>query len=331
MGQGPNVTDEMAREIALIWRGKQGVSDGIKKCPKILEELQKRHKDDKPLARLPNVRTIQSMVKKLKKAVAAAAKEAGNPDRPWSLGATVNIGLTASPETNKTLLSIYKWCKVVGRPFSVREAKWVVLLQGSCEDKYLLHEAEEYAAREWACDMLVGQTLDTSDLDARLLFPGPCELDAGKQTGAIPKVCENQDDIRTLKQRNEKRPYLFEMESPDVWVEQALCFEALRELIKRSRREHEESIKTYYTYPTRLSEIQTEHKLRGNERIVYAFWLRKIGTTNIWQTLSFGRRLDFFRELRESVRVGIQAQMANFTFLNTAWKPTEILKKFGLD
>ena len=58
------------------------------------------------------------------------------------------------PEANADLLRIWKWCAVVGRKFTIREALWVARLRDMVDFEWLLQRAVEYAIREKACEVL---------------------------------------------------------------------------------------------------------------------------------------------------------------------------------
>ena len=85
----------------------------------------------------------------------------------WSLGASRDW--STSPDVTKALLNIWWWCRVVGRSFTIREAKWVVRFWGTVPNEKLLYWASMYARRERVSKLLQpDRAAYTDDLDASL-------------------------------------------------------------------------------------------------------------------------------------------------------------------
>lgn len=110
----------------------------------------------------PKVETIERLISKVRSSTAPV-------DGPWSLGASVLYKIP--PEANGDLFKILRWCTIVDREFTIREAQWVARLRGVVSLESLLYHASLYAIRERACEALgATPSTDTSDLDAMIAF-----------------------------------------------------------------------------------------------------------------------------------------------------------------
>lgn len=109
---------------------------------------------------LPTERTIRNILAR------AGSIRLEEVDSPWSLGASASHDIPA--EASGDLLKIWKWCLIVGRPFTIREAKWVGRLRSTARPENLLFMASLYAIQE---RMSKGnQQFNSSHLDSWLVF-----------------------------------------------------------------------------------------------------------------------------------------------------------------
>lgn len=109
---------------------------------------------------LPTERTVRNILARFGPLIA------GELDNLWSLG--VSSGHLIPLEANSDLLKIWKWCVIVGRKFTIREAKWAASLRNVVRFENLLFFASMYAIHERMCKE--NQPFDTSKLDAFLTF-----------------------------------------------------------------------------------------------------------------------------------------------------------------
>jgi len=117
--------------------------------------------------RAPSIGTLEKMI--------SAIRNNTEPvDEPWCIGVSSNYGIPI--EATSDLLKILRKCLMFGRPFTIREAKWVARLRGIRDVDTILGLAEGYALRERVWEMENGNNpsaktnLDTSDIDASLSF-----------------------------------------------------------------------------------------------------------------------------------------------------------------
>ena len=87
-------------------------------------------------------------------------------DRPWTLAESVAEGFP--PDATPTLLTMWRYCHALGKPFSVRQAKWAVYLRTVISSTTeLVDWADLYATHEKA-HALRNVPFDSSDADAAL-------------------------------------------------------------------------------------------------------------------------------------------------------------------
>lgn len=116
-----------------------------------------------------SLRAIQYFIKKLKRIWENRSETQKALDEPWSLGVSAEYNIP--PEATKDLLKIKKWCFVVGRKFTSREAQWAARLRGIVDWQDLLSMAAKYAIRERVSEVMgkAPSERDTTDLDIRLM------------------------------------------------------------------------------------------------------------------------------------------------------------------
>lgn len=107
---------------------------------------------------IPTERTIRSHMPKLR----PPAPEPS--DDPWSLGESRKRRI--SPEADRDLLKLWRFCVIVGRTFTIREAIWASRLRAmGVPFEQLLYKAYLYARKE-----RFSKTENTRDLDAQMAF-----------------------------------------------------------------------------------------------------------------------------------------------------------------
>ena len=118
---------------------------------------------------VPSLRWVQLILTKARPKL----EEKREIDQPWSLGLSEKYGI--SPEATGSLLEMGRWAQAVGKPFTIRQAKWVAHLGVLCgflpgDDilESLYDWAVVYAQRERACEVL-DQPFNTTDLDAKVI------------------------------------------------------------------------------------------------------------------------------------------------------------------
>ncbi|GEM_PF-5493504 len=119
----------------------------------------KRRLDGKKYS-LPTERTVRNILARF------GPLTGGELDNLWSLGVSADYQIPL--EANGDLLKIWKWCMVVGRKFTIREAKWAARLRNVVKFENLLFLASMYAIHERM--RKDNQPLNTSKLDAFLTF-----------------------------------------------------------------------------------------------------------------------------------------------------------------
>ncbi len=141
----------------------------------------------------------------LKKMISAARNSATDEDRPWSLAASLKVGIP--DEANGELLKIRKRCILAGREFTIREAKWVARLRTTMNNDNIVKvfpNAAKYASRErvWAMENENNPNVvfDTVEMDALMAFSDNyLSRETALLTGAISKTETMRQFIDTAK------------------------------------------------------------------------------------------------------------------------------------
>ncbi|MFC1938086.1 hypothetical protein ACFLVS_05505 [Chloroflexota bacterium] len=249
-------------------------------------------------------------------------------EEPWSLAASALRGI--SPEANEVLFKIWKWCVIVGRTFTVREAKWVARLFGIMRSekypvgtyekvpKMLLMNASRYALEERVFELLGEPFQESTSLDIDLGFPYASLIgmkvrqDAGEM-GVLPKMAhphkkDKYDYERTLGEAWAFGLLLMVMDGPpSLAIERNLGLN-----------------------------VRGEEKLSENGDILYAVWLRKLSEASRWHKLSREKKLKLAESLRgEVVKVSsmkeekiVDVDLRRYVM---EWKPSmQLLRAVGL-
>ncbi len=158
MPKGKVLTDDIMKSIAEIYLGD----------PKLTVKEVRAHVADRfGTGKWPGISAVGKEIKKIKEANEGLLKD--GLESEWSLGASAKHNIPH--DANRELIELWKWCVVVGRTFTIREAQWVVRLRGLVPYDILLANAIDYALRERACLIVKkGGIPDTADLDGRIAF-----------------------------------------------------------------------------------------------------------------------------------------------------------------
>lgn len=227
----------------------------------------------------PGVSAVGTYLREIKEKVAAALPAIRALDKPWTLSESISRNIPA--EATNDLLKIRLWCLVVGRTFTIREAKWVAYLRGVVPPGTLLSNAYTYAIRERACDLVKMEGSYTDDLDTRLSLSDMEEswmlYATAARMGVIPR--STNESLKALKKAYEEAtsealPYLSR---------------SLQELEARLITEEEGRDSSWLAYPVgkaveyRLG-LKCEHsiKLLENADMMYAMWLRELSKGAKW-------------------------------------------------
>lgn len=130
---------------------------------------------------LPTDRTVRNILAR------AGSPKKETIDRTWSLGASAKYNIPS--EASSDLLKIWKWCILVGREFTIREAKWVARLKNIVKSENLLFVAGMYALQERMCKDV--NDFNSSALDAWLVFFDRTEMwvyQSLQTSGIIPGI-----------------------------------------------------------------------------------------------------------------------------------------------
>lgn len=181
MAKGPKVPEKVRQDIRRIYI--EAVEKGTSStAPEVHEALRARYKKDECLHLWPSLRMVQLVLTEYRRQHPGPE----DVDAPWSMAASADPQWKIPPEANADLLKIWKWCVVVGRKFTIREAQWVTRLRGAVPFSHQLLIASEYAIRERVSERMV-----TTDLDAFVVFSNSERMDwlfkTVKDLGAFPK------------------------------------------------------------------------------------------------------------------------------------------------
>ena len=129
--------------------------------------------------------------------ISAARNRFTSEEEPWCIGKSAKTSIPA--DANGDLLHIWKRCKLAGRKFSMREAKWVANLRTAVDGGDIYTLAAKYALRErvWEMDDEKNREefFDTTDMDASLAFIGNYW---GYQTSIRTEVLSRYEVIRPI-------------------------------------------------------------------------------------------------------------------------------------
>jgi len=114
-------------------------------------------------------------------------------DKPWSLGKSVQYGL--SPEASDDLILMWSWCLAAGLEFTIRHAKWVCYLRNAWKGwshdgdpacGILYDWCQSYSNKERICQALAVD-FETHHLDATWLLGPSWEYYTALQVGELQK------------------------------------------------------------------------------------------------------------------------------------------------
>lgn len=241
-------------------------------------------------------------------------------DAPWSLGASAQTQYGIPPDANGDLLKVWKWCIVVGRAFTIREAQWVARLRGSVPFENLLRVAAGYAIRERVCELLRKDPQETADIDWDVAFG---RFQGGRAFSNWLWTFTAADFTGVISQSR----------SAQLW-EQA---ERLEEWDGLGRLERE--MKADMGLPVRKVvesslgfDSEPGSELPEHLNVVYALWLREISKGTRWQGMSRKAKKRTARRLREELEMGVKEIMRDEWPIECVWKPSqELLKEVGYE
>ena len=241
-----------------------------------------------------------------------ARQKAPKPDDLWSIGASLQYGIPM--EATGDLLEIWKRCIVLGRKFTVREAKWAATLRSAIDFTELLRYAAVYALEEKAADT-VSMSMNTTELDLYLCFP--------ENTPMEIKVRQEARNMGLLPQPQWLSPPLKQHEQSSleqIWVSPALNMEGP---VSKTIELHLGLI------------INHTEEISQDADMLYAMWLRKLSEVPGWDELSPKSKEELVRSLRAEVAAASNAAEGSAPWINrigpiTIWQPSEsILQRAG--
>lgn len=283
------------------------------------------------LSFLPSERTIARIISLL---TIPPPKEI---DGPWSIAASVEYSIP--PDANRDLLTIWRWCTVIGRPFTIREAQWVARLRGLTSFEKLLYTAFLYSKREHDSEVLK-EPFVTSDLDSDLIFASNrlSETEWFHHTASLMGVIPSHPTrlIQFLSEDDEFQIRLDSIFSKNL--SNSLMYKNLAGL----------AVARYYMPLTFKIE---DYKLTGNGDRLFALWLRRLSEGPRWEKLELEQKQKIgttlyeeiveavknrehwaaktVNELDENERNAIEDLVAKGEFI---WKPSkELLEEVGLE
>jgi len=318
---------------------KKGESPSPKELHARAFEKYKEPKNKDKLGHLkfPSLSWVEHVgIEVLRKSEASLDPKVKKEDAQWSLG--VSDEYSFASEANEILLYISMLCKIVRRQFIIREAKWTARLVWHSEQTrdrlplkhwwHLYRFGVEYARRErvWHMKSVAdGTTLDTSDLDAQLLFPlKNWAYWGGVRTGIISEGIDHCDGSQ------EPMP---ELASP-LLRHGIIAMEFISQVHMEAFCEHLLISLEWWA--------QLGHGLKNEEAtLVYAIWLMRFAETSQWQSFDVARKVAVANRLHGEVRAAYEEILTKTEYPDFKiagpptrgdWKPSlEILKEVGLD
>jgi len=259
-----------------------------------------------------DVRTLPEL-ESITKIISTVRQKIPRKEDHWSVGASTIHNISA--EATADLIKISKWCLVVGRDFTIREAKWADKLRGTVPFSKLLYVAASYAVEEQVAQAL-DEVTDTTSLDFYMLcFPddtvmgNKVQLDS-RLSGLMPKEMTTR-----LPREREKGQY--DRLDPDVIRMEEPVSKVIEKLSG-----------SYWVHEQELSE---------DADALYALWLRKLSEGPQWDHLSADSREEVARLLFAEVQaLNKNAEshvpwMVRFTEV-MSWKPPpDLLDKAGIN
>lgn len=311
MAKGPTIEPFIRTRVAELYKLLSEEKGRPPTGPEVHERLhQEQGKRMFPVA-LPGLRVVQQILTNARRGFA----EEKESDRPWSLGESATPTHRIPPEANKELLYIWRWCIVVGRTFTVREAQWVARLRGVVPLNELHAIAFAYALREWASKAL-GMVTDTADLDAELAFrregPGEWSHQTALRMGVISGFTEA---LLKEHETNKEALEFLHLRAAGNMASQMVLFDL--------------GLKWYLP-----------HELPENADLVFAMWLRHFSKGPNWENTADEGKKDIAARLYEEVAevskeiedLSSKSQPWLVYSKSRKWKPSEeLLKKVGYE
>ncbi len=238
---------------------------------------------------LPTAQTLERLISRIRQHILGE-------DDPWSISASVSNDIPA--DANGILIKLQRWCLIMGRPLTVREAKWAARLRTAVRSENLLEWAWRYALREMIADSLQDR-LVTDDLDRELCFPREtpmedCIMMAGRRAGILPSP--SLEDFVLSEEEPLNNEFLADFPS---WVERGMDVplgQAMEHKLLLWRVEHEE-------------------EFSEDADALYALWLQYLSKEPGWKDLNNEKRVALVKALHREV-----AELSHYQARN--WKPS---------
>lgn len=155
------IPDESRRFIEEVWFLMK--EEGLKTSGREVLEYAQKMRDCNPVWKhvtLPSLRTTGDIVSPLNKKGLDDEQE-----KPWTLGASLQYSIPS--EANGDLLKISTRHSLLGRVFTIRQARWAAVLRNAVPFERLPFFARKYARRE----LMIGKGIpETTDLDIQAAF-----------------------------------------------------------------------------------------------------------------------------------------------------------------
>ncbi len=205
----------------------------------------------------PSLRKVQLVLTKARATYPTIIEQ--GLDAEWSLAASKQHRIP--PEADKDLLKIWRFCRIVGRRFTIREAIWASRLRGLVPFERLLSKSYLYARKERFSENRETHALDAgitfADLDTPWLYSTAVDTGTieGMPTGGVIKL--GTEDMDRL------MPFMYSIGRPGLSVEGKLAF------------------------ATRFPNFTHDEKLSEEADTVYALRLRKLSEEPAWADLEW--------------------------------------------
>jgi len=322
MSQKPRIPPKVKEQI-----GEIAIKSNLKRkklVPLIKNQLRNHG------YRVPADETIEKMISK-------ARNEVTEEDKPWMLGTSTFYEIPA--ESLLAVIKVWRFCLATDRPFTIREAQWVIRLYTVISDTLDLWTwASLYATRERVSggSFRLKKTFDTSDLDVALAMQ-PLELATTRlvgKVGPIESLVEsnfvampiNIEDLSGIYAAGSAMATIY----ADYWTEAAA----------------DEKIEIPEGWSDRWRAGRTQINsmmkmlpdLSGEAAWVFAYWLMYLMKGPKWQRLKFEKQIEVTHFLwkwvtkhpwNTSIKESLRIKVVRNRVKDPELIPTELLKMVG--
>ncbi len=299
MPRGAKLTPEIDKLIAKVCLEHP---EWVSKPQKIQQEVIRQLPDSLKVWGGPNWPGRDAIQFRLRKIIRPNLEnilpESKRLDEPWSIGASVEHGIR--PEATKDLFDIWRASLAMGRPISIRQAKWIVHIRNlfyqpistgnPYSDKvnrnlWLIRQSWLYSILERVSEIVEEKHFDTTNLDGAS-FMSNWERATALKLGKISSVDYSQEALAKLEKHGTS------LTSPPVSVqsvEEAVWHDVMAEPFSG------EEIIAFFTDPDDI--------LPEEDDLVAAYWLTYLSKGPLWNDLPLTpeaeRRLERERQQRE--------------------------------